>query len=211
MIVMEQLSIQNYSPSMSDDIRALLAALLLAKTKFIATGLNGFNNHTKSSYALLTDIYKSVEAALLENKIIIIHFNRPADTGFEYVHTRLIHETGQFIEDCRIQESEKPGNQGKGTANTYMKKYAVLSLCAIAPSEGDDDGQEEQKDIEKKSKGPELLVAEEIAYLTQQLKASVNGKTLYANILKDNNIRSLSDLPFSRYEAVKSYIANSKE
>ncbi len=197
------------TPAMSQDIRAIATAFLAAKQEFMATGLAGENTHTKAKYAKIGDIYRSVESALAKNNIIIWHFARPQD-GLEYLYTRLVHAlTGQFIEDCRILESEKPGNQAKGAANTYMKKYAVLSLCAIATE--DDDGQEEEKHIEKKSKGPDLLVKDEVEYLTQQLKASINAKLLYANILKDNNIRSLFDLPFSRYEEVKSYIAKNRE
>lgn len=206
---MEQTIIKNYNPSMSEDIRAIASAFLLAKNEFRATGLGGINAHQKYNYAKIADIYHAVEGALSKNNIIIWHFARPED-GIEYLHTRLIHTTtGQFIEDCRILESEKPGNQGKGAANTYMKKYALLSLCAIATE--DDDGEGEEKYVEKKKQGPDLLVKEEIEYLHAQLKACANGKLLYAAILKDNDIRALTDLPFASYAAVKSYIVNNRE
>jgi len=207
---MEQVTIKNYNPSMSEDITKLAQAFLLAKNDFRATGLGGTNAHQKYNYAKIGDIYQAVEGALSKNNIIIWHFARPTDGGIEYLYTRLIHTlTGQFIEDCRILESEKPGNQDKGKANTYMKKYAVLSLCAIATE--DDDGQEEEQHIEKKAAGSGLLVKDEIDYLHGQLKACSNGKLLYATILKDNNIRSFADLPFSHYETVKSYIEISRK
>lgn len=206
---MEQLTVKNYNPAMSEDIRAIASAFLLAKNEFRATGLEGHNSHQKYDYAKISGIYHAVEGALAKNNIIIWHFARPED-GIEYLHTRLVHTlTGQFIEDCRILESEKPGNQSKGAATTYMKKYALLSLCAISTE--DDDGEEEQKYIEKKPAKQDLLVKDEIEYLTNQLKACSNGKLLYAAILKDNNIRSLSDLPFTCYEAVKSYIADNRK
>lgn len=204
---MDQPLTMSNTPSMSEDIRALACAFLLAKRSFKSTGLSGTNSHQKYNYAKLGDIYRAIEDALFDNNIIVWHFDRPADNGMEYVHTRLIHTiTGQFIEDCRVLESEKAGNQAKGAANTYMKKYALLSLCAIATE--DDDGEDEQKHIDKK---PELLVQDEILYLHNQLKLCSNGKKLYENILRDNNIRNLSYLPFSHYEEVKSYIANNKE
>jgi hypothetical protein len=204
---MEQLTVKNYSPAMSDDVRALASAFLLAQNDFSFTGLDGDNSFQKYKYAKIGAIYKSVKGALSKQNIIIWHFARPNDSGMEYLYTRLIHTlTGQFIEDCRVVESEKPGNQAKGAANTYMKKYAVLSLCAISAE--DDDGQEEEKHINNK---PDLLVQDEVTFLHTQLKLCKNGKKLYENILADNNIRSFSDLPFSRYEAIKSYIINHKE
>lgn len=199
---------KNYNPAMSDDTTALASAFLAAKDKFRATGLSGDNNHTKNRYAKIGDIYRAVEGALSENKIIIWHFARPTEGGIEYLYTRLIHTTtGQFIEDCRILESEKPGNQAKGAANTYMKKYAVLSLCAIATE--DDDGEGEEKYISTKQ--PELLVSDEVNYLMTELKKCANAKALHDYILKHNNVQSLYQLPFSSYEIVKSYIVKNKE
>jgi len=206
---MEQPIVKNYNQSMSQDITALASAFLLAKREFSSTGFGGTNSHQKYEYAKIGDIYRAVEGALSKNNIIIWHFARPED-GIEYLHTRLIHvQTGQFIEDCRILESEKPGNQGRGAANTYMKKYALLSLCAIATE--DDDGEDEEKYIEKKKQGSDLLVKEEIEFLHTQLKSCSNGKVLYANILKDNDIRSLTDLPFASYASVKSYIEKNRQ
>ncbi len=207
--IMEKLTTKNYNPSMSDDITALASAFLLAKKAFKATGLEGTNAHQKYNYAKIGDIYHAVEDALSDNKIIIWHFARPID-GLEYLYTRLIHtETGQFIEDCRLLESEKPGNQGKGAANTYMKKYALLSLCAIATE--DDDGQGEEKYIAKKAHESELVNQDEIEHLQRLIKACTNAAMIHSNILKLYKIQNLSQLKFSSYELVKSYIANNKE
>lgn len=204
---MEQNStpINSHTPAMSEDIRALAASFLLAQNDFLFTGFDGDNSFQKYKYAKIGSIYKAVKEALSKQNIIIWHFSRPQDNGIEYLHTRLIHTiTGQFIEDCRIVESEKPGNQAKGAANTYMKKYAILSLCAIAAE--DDDGQEEQKHISQQ----ELLMADEVNYLHAQLKECTHGKKIYESILANYNIRSLNDLPFSHYETVKTYITKNK-
>lgn len=140
----------NFSASnnkrMSDDIRALCKAFIEAKKLFTATGLDAENPHHKSKYAKLDAIYQAVEPGLLSNGIAIWHF-RDIEEGREILYTRLTHElTGQYIEDKAFLESQKPGNQEKGSACTYMKKYAVLNLCAIHQGE-DDDGQEEAKHI----------------------------------------------------------------
>lgn len=205
---MELTITKNNNPAMSEDITSLAMAFLLAKKQFVATGLGGTNSHQKYNYAKIGDIYHAVEGALSNNNIIIWHFARPVD-AVEYLHTRLIHApTGQFIEDCRILESEKAGNQAKGAANTYMKKYAVLSLCAIATE--DDDGEEEERYIAKKSQEP-TLSSEQISYIQSQIKSAFNAKILYNNILKFNKVNDLSELKYSSFESVKSYIANNRE
>ena len=202
---MEKLLINSNTPAMSEDIRAIATAFLLAKKEFRATGLAGTNAHQKYNYAKIGDIYHAVEEALAQQNILIWHFDRPVD-GIEYCHTRLVHApTGQFIEDCRILESEKAGNQAKGAANTYMKKYALLSLCAE-----DDDGQEEEKYIARRAEEPQLS-DEQISLLQSMIKTCRNGSLLYGNILKFNKVQDLSQLRSSVFESVKSYIANNKE
>ncbi len=202
-------TIKNYSPAMSEDIRGLATAFLLAKKEFIATGLGGSNPHQRYQYAKIGDIYHAVEGALSKNNIIIWHFARPHDNGIEYLYTRLIHTlTGQFIEDCRILESEKPGNQGKGAANTYMRKYALLSLCAITTE--DDDGGEEERYVNKIN-NEQLLSDEQLKYLQNEIKSCKNSSQLYRNILNFNKIQDLSQLKTSSFEQVKLYVVNNGE
>jgi hypothetical protein len=204
---MEIITPNNNLP-MSEDIRSLASAFLLAKNEFRATGLAGTNAHQKYNYAKIGDIYHAVEDALSKNNIIIWHFARPSD-GLEYLHTRLVHApTGQFIEDCRILESEKAGNQAKGAANTYMKKYALLSLCAIATE--DDDGEEEARYIAKKLEEP-LLSSEQVSVLQSAIKSASNGTKLYDAIKNAYRVQYVSDIKASSFESVRSYIANNRE
>lgn len=206
---MEETFTSSNTPAMSENITALASAFLLAKKEFSSTGFGGTNAHQKYDYAKIGDIYRAVEGALSKNNIIIWHFARPQD-GLEYLYTRLIHaSTGQFIEDCRILESEKPGNQSKGAANTYMKKYAVLSLCAIATE--DDDGEAEQEEIEKKSNTGQYLTSKDVAEVTSDLKACANAKTLHDMILQKYKATSLQQLPYSSYDMVKQFIEDNRK
>jgi hypothetical protein len=194
---------------MSDDIRAIAQAFALAKKEFLSLGRSGTNSHQKYSYATIDDIYNAVESALMKNNIIIWHFADVADGGAEVLQTRLVHTTtGQYIQDRRYLVSEKPGNQGKGAANTYMKKYAVLSLCAISAGD-DDDAAEEERYIVKKSLEP-TISSEQLKVIQDEIKSCQNGKILYGNLLGYNKIRDLTELKASSFGSVMSYIANNK-
>jgi len=194
--------IKSNTPAMSEDIRAIAQAFLLAKQEFLVTGRSGKADRYK--YAKIEDIYHAVEDALAKNNIIIWHFARP-EGGVEYLYTRLIHTlTGQYIEDCRMMESEKPGNQAKGSANTYMKRYALLSLCAI-PTE-DDDAQEEQKYIDEP-----CISAEDVIAINKVLSAASNGDKLLKDILSYNKVRDVSSLKESQLKSVKDYIIKNRK
>lgn len=194
------------SPAMSDDIRMLTGAMIKAKKEFIATGLNGKNSHQNYNYAKLGDIYRAVETGLTNNEIMIVHFARKIDL-VEHLFTRLIHSpSNQWIEDIRELECEKPGNQAKGSANTYMRKSAVLSLCAI--DKEDDDGEVEEKHIQENNvtqKKSDFISADQLYHLKLSLKSL---PTLERKILNHYKIDSFADLPWKELKKVKTAIEN---
>lgn len=195
--------------AMSDDIRQISQAFLLAKREFVATGRSARNDHQKYSYAKIGDIYNAVEEALMKNNIIIWHYSTIQQDNQETLVTRLIHtQSGQFVEDSRLLISEKPGNQAKGAANTYMKKYALLSLCAISTE--DDDAQEEERYIAKKSAEP-AISEEQLKDLQELIKVAPNKVVIYKNILKFNKLKDLAELKAGSFEYVKTYITNTAE
>lgn len=196
--------------SQSDSIKEIAGSLLKAKRAFTSTGLSAKNAHQKYSYAKMQDIYDAVKHALHNNNIIIVHQSyvdvydkQKGDTiepaYVEYLITKLIHAPSEeYIADIRILESEKPGNQGKSAANTYMRKVAVLSLCAIATE--DDDGEEEQKYIESNK-----ITAEQYNSIKDLIG---NDKQLYVNLLKAFNLKTLSDITRNMIPRVVQWLAN---
>lgn len=204
---MEKFSVSN-SVSMSEDIRLLAMSMLKAKSKFRATGKSGKNTGQGWKYATLEDIIEAVEISLAENEILLTHFARPlAEGNQEYLFTRLIHApSGQWIEDMRKLESEKPGNQAKGGATTYMRKYAILSLCGI-PTE-DDDGESEHKHIQEKSgfKPSQHTMAE----ILSLLNSASNKGLLESNLLKYNGVTRIEDIPAEKHGMVYNYINKNK-
>jgi len=206
---------ETYSPSkthsMSDDIRAIGAAFWEAKKDFKPTGKSGTNKNQGWDFATITDIYNGVEEALHKQKIIIWHFEWVSN-GIEYLTTRLVHfPTGQFVEDTRLFIIEKPGNQAKGASNTYIRKQAIQSLCAI-PCE-DDDCEEEQEHIAIKhtNLNQEPISEEQIQAIKDMLKTASNHKILYDNILGFNKIKLMADLPAKSFASVMAYIEKNKK
>ena len=197
-------SISN-STQMSPDIRAFGAAFLKAKDKFRQLEKTGRNQ--KWDYAKLEDIYNTIEKALSENDIVIWHF-RSCTNDQEYLHTRLTHIiSGQYIEDASILKSEKPGNQGQGSSCTYMKRYALLNLCALGGDPQDDDGISEERYIEQRVN---YITVDQVKNLEYMIKSSSNAVVLYNKILSSFKINQLSYIPVSRYEEVVIFIECSK-
>lgn len=192
------------SSAMSEDVRELMKALLLAEAEFPTLEQTGFNPQFKSKNSKLPDYYKATKASLRKNNIKITHYRTILENNETIVTTRLVHSlSGQWIQDMAILKSEKPGNQGLGAALTYMLKDAVRSLCAVSYGEHDDDGQEEDEYIQKKKF---LIGSVPLHELQTLLKSAKNGSVMHKEILEDYGIRSLSELEGSVFEKEKKYI-----
>ena len=207
---MEQAYQSNKTHLMSDDIRQLAQAFLKAKMRMGGAKKNSKSNLHK--YANLLAIYEAVEEALHEQNIFIWHFaevlSKSEGSDADCVlHTRLIHApSGQFIQDTRPLKSEKPGNQAIGSANTYMRRYAVLSLCALETE--DDDGEAERKYIEKRDH--EFIDPEQVTELQELMKQIGIKNDTYQYILNRNGISDLAELKKSQFNGLVHFIRQRK-
>lgn len=220
------------SRSMSPDVRNLVTNLIKAKRSFSSTGLSGTNAHQKYKYATIDGIFGAVENSLCNNGIWISQYcdalKEVLPNKIEVLVTRLIDsQTGQWIEDQRYLETEKTGNQAKGSAQTYMRKYAVLALCGLCPD--DDDGFEEQQAIEKKkseysrrpmetkkSIDPELKVDTELTdfqvnILKSLLQSLPNREEVRSELLTMYHLKSLADIKSSQFNEITNYLTTIRD
>lgn len=183
------------------DMRILNQAFLRAKNKFRATGKSGQQINQGWKYAKIEDIYQAVEDALSAEGIFIRHFCKYIGDDKELLYTLLVHaESGQMAEDERLIRSEKPGNQGRGGAETYAKKQAVLSLCAI-PQE-DDDCQAEQEHIEEKQRP---------AIMQELINIVGKNEKLKENIFSYNKVTSFQEMSVDQINKALYAINNPKK
>ena len=213
--IMQTTQPQTYTPSgcptMSDDIRALTKALLRAKASFAATGMTGKNREWK--YAKLSDIMNAVEGPLRDNNINIYHWVITHD-GKMILCTRLLHdESGQYIDDQRYLESEKPGCQSHGSTQSYMRRYAVQALLGICPGEKeDDDGVEEERYIQQRRMSAHKTINKaQVDEMVSLLQNCGNAKMLHEQILTTaGNITDLNFMDNEYFQAAKEYILRNK-
>jgi len=192
---------------MSDDIREFAKAFLIAKRLFTATGKDSQSNRHK--YASIDAVYAAVESALFDNNIFITHAAEYLGDNVVVLNTRLIHSlSGQFMQDTRLLVSDQPGNQAKGSANTYMRRYAVLSLCALSTE--DDDGEDERKYIEKKKEDLSKVISSvqvrELSEILGKFPYEVMEK-LVQDIYEKYGIDNIRNIPLSKYIEARRHIA----
>lgn len=113
-------------------------ALAKAQSEFPLVKKTEKNPFFKSSYAGLPSVLEVVLPTLHANGLYISQ--SPINEGDKVgVKTRIIHaETGESLEDSFTMTLSKNDPQGAGSAITYARRYALVSMLGLNVDEDDD-------------------------------------------------------------------------
>lgn len=122
----------------SESIGKIAPALLKAQMAITFAIKDSKNPQFKTSYADLSSVIDAVKPALNGAGIMFIQMMCPSDRESLALTTRLIHESGEWIESTATCPLQKVDPQGYGSACTYLKRYSLAS--AVGLYQEDDDG-----------------------------------------------------------------------
>jgi hypothetical protein len=122
----------------SASLAKLAEALCKAQGAMEGATKDSVNPHFKNRYADLAAVWDAVRKPLAANGLSVIQFPRTVQQGVE-IETTLLHSSGEFMRDTLWMPCSKNDAQGIGSAITYGRRYALMSVCGIAPV--DDDGE----------------------------------------------------------------------
>ena len=122
----------------SDSIAKLAPALLAAQKAITFAAKDTANPFFKTKYADLPCVIDAIKGPLNDAGIVFTQSASPSDPGFLAMTTRLIHESGEWIEDTATLPLPKADPQGYGSASTYARRYALAAITGLY--QDDDDG-----------------------------------------------------------------------
>lgn len=120
----------------SESIKQIAPALLKAQKEIKCVDRDKVNKGFNSVYASLGAVIEAVKEPLNESGIIFLQSLSESTPGVLCCTTRLLHESGEWIEDTATIPLAKIDPQGYGSAATYIRRY---SLSAIVGLHQDDD------------------------------------------------------------------------
>ena len=122
----------------SDTIGKLAAALSAAQGEFPVVEKKSANPFFSSKYADLAEVAKATVPILAKNGLSIVQ--APGWDGEKHLlSTRLMHTSGEWIENTMALMPVKNDPQAQGSAITYARRYAYSAILGIV-TEADDDG-----------------------------------------------------------------------
>lgn len=127
----------------SDSISNIATALLKAQQEITFAAKDSKNPAFKSTYANLESVIEAVKGPLNSHGIVFMQTFSPSAPGFLALSTRLLHSSGEWIEDEMTVPLQKNDAQGYGSAATYSRRYALAAITGLY--QADDDGHEAAK------------------------------------------------------------------
>ena len=126
----------------SEDTEALSAAMCAAQAMMGGAIKDSSNPFFKSSYADLTSVVKALKEPFAKHGLS--YTQQPLtqfENGIAYfgVTTRLMHISGEWLEDGFVLPLVKQDPQAAGSAITYCRRYALQAMAGIPTA--DDDGE----------------------------------------------------------------------
>jgi hypothetical protein len=123
----------------SESLDKIAPALVAAQKAMTFAKKDTTNPHFKSTFAGLPSVIDAVKGPLNENGIAFIQTPSPSEDGKLHLTTRLIHTSGQWIEDIAVCPLPKADPQGFGSASTYLRRYSLAAITGLY--QDDDDGE----------------------------------------------------------------------
>ena len=120
----------------SDSIAALSKALVGAQAEMGGAVKDSANPFFKSKYADLTSVVKAVKEPFAKHGLAYTQFPIRNESGVGVV-TRLIHESGEWLESEYTLPVIKADPQAAGSCITYARRYALQSLAGIPTADDD--------------------------------------------------------------------------
>lgn len=117
----------------------LSAALVAFQSECPSVAFDSRNPHFKNRYASLAAIHKVVTPILIKHGLAVLQFPVSED-GKAGCVTRIVHESGESMEDTLLLPLAKNDPQGAGAAITYARRYGLSGALGLVTEE-DDDGE----------------------------------------------------------------------
>lgn len=116
----------------------LATALVAAMSEIEDPVMDAKNPHFKNRYASLKSCLDAVRPVLARHGLIVSQSVVAGGDGKDRLVTRVMHESGQFMEDEGITLIGADTMQKYGSAVTYARRYGLCNLLGIVGDPDDD-------------------------------------------------------------------------
>lgn len=196
----------------SECLNELATALAKAQAEIEIAGRKETNPFFKSKYADLAELIKVSRPALTKNGLAVMQQITTDQDAMTWLHTLLVHTSGQWIESRMRIIPTKNDPQSFGSCVSYLRRYCYGALLNIAVADEDDDAEAAMYDQRQvmakgtalntkynpKENSSETITKEQREELEYEL---TNYPDIAEMIMDGFKIRSIADMPKAKFMA----------
>ncbi len=134
----------------SESIDLISAALVAVQAEIKHAAKDSTNPHFKSKYSDLASVWDAARDALRNRDVAVIQAPVHSDDGRVHLTTRLLHDSGQWLEETASIPITKQDPHGYGSGLTYLRRYSLAAMVGVVSD--DDDGNAAAEAPPKKQK-----------------------------------------------------------
>ena len=198
----------------SESVDKIFPAFVRAQAMISGGEANAKNPHFKSDYMDLGGVWAVVKPALTKNDLGVIQSPTSLTTDTITLVTRIVHVSGQWLEDDIQMPFGKATAQAIGSAITYARRYALSSIMGVYLGD-DDDGNEATAQSEPKSKPaptpkPAPVDASEAFAIARELFGDAVGVKMPPMLKKMFDVDNSRQLTSEQVEKLTSHLLDIK-
>jgi hypothetical protein len=178
----------------SETIIKLAEAMSKAQAEMGGAVKDSSNPFFKSSYADLTSVIKAIKEPFANNGLSFVQFPINGDHSIGVI-TRVMHESGEWLESEYLLPLVKNDPQSAGSAITYARRYSLAAMAGIPAI--DDDAEMAMV------RGKSYISERQYDELTKLIEVSQADNDKFC---KAFNIESLGDLDATQFSKAKSML-----
>lgn len=173
----------------SDSIKEIASALSKAQAAMTGAKKASANPFFKSQYADLSAVMEAISEPFADNGLSFVQ-SPGFNADLVSVATRIMHESGEWIEGETVLPPTKNDAQGYGSAITYAKRYGLQAMAGV-PSV-DDDGNAAATHAEDKK--PVRINRKQAQAYTKDLEALIEAEDGLGIRQLNDELQALPDL-----------------
>jgi hypothetical protein len=171
----------------SDTLTKISPALVRAINAIEGVKKGADNPFFKSKYANLESVIEAAHGALEANGLAVMQGPGPMDGNCITLTTRLVHESGEWIETDFSLPAGKMDPQAAGSAITYARRYSLMAMLNMPAVDDDGEasmprstkpGEPKNPNVSVHPEGPDFWGAEGSGMSAAQAKKDGWGETL---------------------------------
>ena len=155
----------------SETVAEVSLALVDANAKLEHALKDSSNPHFRSRFASLNSVLETIKPVYAAHRLTVVQMPGMDDLGRATVTSRIVHESGEWIEHTAAAPLQKDDPQGVGSAITYLRRYSLAALSGIGQE--DDDGNAASSD---QSVSDEGVICPKCAKVMWDNRKSKTGK-----------------------------------